>query len=57
LVYTSFKKNSYIWTLLVYNVFIQAVNQKKLEKAEAQIQKKINKKTETKVVKKTIEKE
>ena len=34
-----------------------AVNQKKLEKAEAQIQKKINKKTETKVVKKTIEKE
>jgi hypothetical protein len=42
---------------LVYNVFIQAVNQKKLEKAEAQIQKKINKKTETKVVKKTIEKE
>jgi len=43
---------------LVYNVFIQAVDQKKLEKAEAQIQKKINKKTETsKVVKKTIEKE
>ena len=42
---------------MVYNVFIQAVNQKKLEKAEAQIQKKINKKTETKVVKKTIEKE
>lgn len=35
-----------------------AVNQKKLEKAEAQIQKKLNKKTETsKVVKKTVEKE
>jgi hypothetical protein len=42
---------------LVYIVFIQAVDQKKLEKAEAQIQKKMNKKTETKVVKKTVEKE